>query len=378
MRVLIVGAGVGGLGASAALAQHGHDVDTVEISADGSVYGVGINQPANSLRALRTIGVLDECIAAGYQYDRTRFCDFEGRLTVDVIAPQDPDVPANNALSRTALQQILSGAVVRAGVRVRYAMSVADFAQDAKGIDVTFTDGTEGRYDLVLAFDGIKSPMRRRLFGAAADPIFTGYSVWRLTVPRTADVTCSTLFQGPGTKAGVIPLSQDSMYLLHVTPEPGNPRHDPDHFDTLLRKRLDGFGGLPGELRDAIDSPTGIVYSPLSEVFLPLPWFERRVGVLGDGAHACTPHLTQGAAMALEDGVVLAEMLDSPAPLEQTLEAFQQRRFPRVQFVQNASRAILEAEMQVNASNLAEVATQTRAHLPERMAAVFSFLGQPA
>ncbi|MGY1812344.1 FAD-dependent monooxygenase [Blastococcus sp. SYSU D00820] len=378
MRVLIVGAGTGGLGACAALAQRGHDVDVVEVSQDGAVYGVGINQPANSLRALRTLGVLEECLAAGYQYDRTRFCDYNGELIVDVPADGDGDVPANNALSRKDLQRILQGAVDRAGVTVRYGVTVADLAQDAAGVDVTFTDGGQGRYDLVLAFDGIRSPMRRRLFGTAVEPVFTGYSVWRLTVPREPEVTSSILFQGPDAKAGVIPLSEEWMYLLHVTPEPGNPRHRPEEFDTLLRKRLDGFGGLPGRLRDAIDGPEGIVYSPLSEVFLPLPWFVGRVGVLGDAAHACTPHLTQGAAMALEDAVVIAEMLDAPGPLSRTLEDFQQRRFPRARFVQQASRAILDAEMQVHAGNLAQVAEQIREHVPGQMAAVQDVLAQPA
>jgi len=66
----VVGAGIGGLGAGAALAQLGIEVEIVEINATHEVLGVGINQPANSLRALRAIGVLDECIEAGYQFDR--------------------------------------------------------------------------------------------------------------------------------------------------------------------------------------------------------------------------------------------------------------------------------------------------------------------
>ena len=79
-KVLIVGAGIGGLGAGAALAQRGVEVEIVEIKPEPNVYGVGINQPGNSLRALQTLGVLEEVCDLGFEFDRWKFHDAHGDL----------------------------------------------------------------------------------------------------------------------------------------------------------------------------------------------------------------------------------------------------------------------------------------------------------
>ena len=377
-RVLVVGAGIGGLGVGTALAQLGADVEIVEISSTHEVLGVGINQPANSLRALRAIGVLDECLEAGFQFDRARFCDASGELIVEVPSGLGGDVPANNALTRPDLQRILLAAAARAGVKVRRAVTVSDLKQDGDRVLVDFTEGDSGEFDLVVAFDGIKSAMRRRLFGSGHEPVFTGFGVWRVTFPRPAEVTCSYIYQGVGAKPGVIPLNSREMYMFLVTPEPGQPWHDPARFDVLVRERMAGFTGLPGELRDSITGPEGIVYSPLSEVMLPLPWHKGRVVVLGDAAHACAPHITQGAGMALEDAVVLAELLGTGMPAGQALTALGERRWPRCKLVQDVSHQILAAEMSITAGNLPDAIRRMRADLAGQMARVDAVLNQPA
>src|SRR6202000_2349484 len=106
MKILVVGAGIGGLGAAISLRQRGFAVDVVEIKPELSVYGGGINQPANSLRALRAMGVLDEINAVGYQYDHTDFFAADGELIVHVPSVMGGDVPANTALTRLNLHEI--------------------------------------------------------------------------------------------------------------------------------------------------------------------------------------------------------------------------------------------------------------------------------
>jgi len=170
-KALIFGAGIGGLGARAALAQRGIETELVEIRPDVSVYGVGMNQPANSLRALRALGVLDEIRAAGFQYDRTEFRDFRGNPIVEVPSNLGDDVPANTALSRRDLHHILIGAVERAGATTRYGTTVEDLVDDGERVHVRPSDGREDDYDLVVGFDGINSPLRKRLFGTPATAI---------------------------------------------------------------------------------------------------------------------------------------------------------------------------------------------------------------
>src|SRR3954454_446753 len=174
-KVLIVGAGIGGLGAGAALAGRGVEVEIVEIKPEPNVYGVGINQPANSLRALQALGVLEEVRDAGFEFDCTKFHDHRGDLVVSVPSKLGGDgVPANTGLTRRDLHDILIGAAERSGARTTYGTTLSD-VNDADGsAEVTLSDGREEEYDLVVAFDGINSALRAPLFGDAYDPVYTG------------------------------------------------------------------------------------------------------------------------------------------------------------------------------------------------------------
>ena len=379
-KVLIVGAGIGGLGAGAALAQRGVEVDIVEIKPEPNVYGVGINQPANSLRALQKLGVLDEVCAVGFEFDRWKFHDAHGNLVVDVPSHLGGDgIPPNEGLTRRNLHDILIGAADRAGARTTYGTTVAGIEDGNGAAEVTLSDGREEEYDLVVGFDGINSPTRKRLFGDSYDAVYSGFGVWRVTTPRPDHITYGALYQAPGAKAGHIPLTQELMYLLLVHPEPHHARFDRSQHVDMLRERLAPFEGVIGDIRDNLADTDEVVYSPLSEIMLPAPWFKGRVLLCGDAAHACVPHTTQGAAMALEDAVVLPdELAATDRPLAGRLQSFSERRYPRAKFVQDVSRGILEAEMQINAENIQHAFAHMREGLPGQMAGVDAFLNQPA
>ena len=378
MKILVLGAGIGGLGAAIALRQRGFDVDLVEIKPEISVYGVGINQPANSLRALRSLGVLDDILAVGCQFSQQDFYDADGELIVHVPSTLGGDVPANVALSRLNLHRILIGAAERHDVKIRYGTTMEQFSDNGRAVDVSFTDGRRESYDLVTAFDGIKSAARRAVFGPEHDAVYSGFGVFRVTLPRPEYVNGIRVYQALGVKAGYIPLSATTMYMFVVTPDPPGVNHRREDFTGILRSRMAPFGALPGEVRDALKPADDIVFSPISDVLLPLPWFSGRIGILGDAAHACAPHLTQGAGMALEDGVVLAETLAGGGLLEDRLRAFEERRFPRARLVQDVSRGILQAEMSINAGNYDESVQGMRDHLVEQTHAVEQILNAPA
>lgn len=378
MRILVVGAGIGGLAAAAALTQRDHQVDVVEIKPDFSVYGVGINQPANSLRALRSLGLLDEVLAAGYQYDTSGVYDHRGELIVERHSAMGGDVPANNALSRADLHRILIGATERQHVKVAYGTTMASFADRGDHVDVQLTDGRRDSYDLVAAFDGIGSRTRRALFGPRHDPVYSGFGVFRITLPRPDYVTGVRVYQAVGVKAGFIPLSRDSMYMFVVAPDPQGVVHDRANFPQILRERMAPFGALPGQVRDGLADDDDVVYSSISDVLLPPPWFSGRVGILGDAAHACAPHLTQGAGMAFEDAVVLAECLAGPGMISDRLTAFGQRRYPRAKYVQDISHQILDAEMSITAENWQDTVASMREHLSGRSHETDLFLDAPA
>jgi 2-polyprenyl-6-methoxyphenol hydroxylase-like FAD-dependent oxidoreductase len=378
-RALIVGGGIGGLGAAAALGQRGIEVDVVEKHHEPNVYGVGINQPGNSLRALKAIGVLDQVKDAGFEFGHWIFHDQNGNVVVDIETGIGGNgIPPNVALPRPDLHQILIGAAEQAGARIHYSTTVTDLDDEGEGVGVRFSSGSDAEYDLVAAFDGCKSEMRARLFGTDVKPAYTGCAVWRVTVPRPSKLDYGGLYQSPMHKGGWIPLTEETMYMLLVAREPEGVHYDEGQFADLLRERLAEFGGVLGQIRDNLSDSDAIVYSPLIEVMLPATWHRGRVIVLGDAAHACTPHLTQGAAMALEDAVVLADELDSDKPLEQALSAVVERRYPRAKFVQEVSRGILDAEMSVNEETLDAALKGMAEALPEQFAHVDGFLNEPA
>ncbi|MTD56527.1 FAD-dependent monooxygenase [Amycolatopsis pithecellobii] len=381
MKVLVVGGGIGGLGAAIALADRGVEVDVVEKKASFSVYGVGINVPANGLRALRSLGLLDEVLSAGFQFGHADFYDGDGEFIVHVPSAPDPDVPANNALSRVDLHRALIGATERRRVKIHYGTTVQSFNDRGDLVDVRLSDGRSERYDLVAAFDGIHSPTRRRLFGPKYDATYTGFGVFRITLPRPADIIGIRVYQAPGAKAGFCPLSAETMYMFLVTGDPAGTVHNPARFQEILRERMTRFAddSLPGQVRDGLGAGSAaIVWSPISDITLPLPWFRGRVGVLGDAAHACAPHTSQGAAMALEDAVVLAEELTGQESVEERLERFQQRRYPRVKLVQDLSYAILAAEMSIDETNRRDAYAGMRKHLPAQSQQTDRMLNAPA
>ena len=141
--VLIVGGGIGGLTLAAALGQRGIRCDVVELKAVESVYGVGIIQPGNALRALRSLGLMEACLQAGFQVSEYRYYDADENLLAALhpLRVAGPDAPAMNMLPRPALHQILRSAAEKVGATIRLGVTVESLSQSAAGVDVVLSDG---------------------------------------------------------------------------------------------------------------------------------------------------------------------------------------------------------------------------------------------
>jgi 2-polyprenyl-6-methoxyphenol hydroxylase-like FAD-dependent oxidoreductase len=369
-RVLIIGGGIGGLTAATAFAQRGFEVDVVEIKPDFGIRGVGLGQPANALRALRAIGVLDQCLAAGFQFDRLQFCDYDGNLIVEhPFRLGGTGIPAMNALPPIDLHRILIAAATSAGASIWLGATWTAIQPEGEQVRVVFNAGPPRRYDLVVGFDGNGSSTRRWLFGDAFEPEPYGYAAWRVVVDRPPEITTMAFFQGLGSKTGVMPLTQDLMYLFHVCPEPVDARYAPSQFLDLLRQRTAGYGGIVAGIMASLTPDHEVVFSPLQPLQVPDPWYRGRVVIAGDAAHACPPHMTQGAGMAMEDGLVLAECVTRDISLDAQLREFMARRFERTAFVQRFSRQMLAAEQAITTdAQLEATRVSMRATFSERLA----------
>ena len=352
-NALVVGGGVGGLTAAVALRQQGIAVDLVEARPDFSVYGVGIIQPNNTLRALAEIGLADACVAAGGAFPGWRMHDSDGQVLMD--APGDsiaaPGYPPVNGITRPRLHQILVSAARDAGTVVTLGDKIASLEDEGESVTVRFASGRAGSYDLVVGSDGINSELRARLFGRAHKPVFTSQGVWRYNLPRPADMEWGEVYFGAASKVGLVPMSPTLMYMLIVTHEPDNSWIDGIDMAAAMRDRLEGYGGRVAALRPMIQDSDAVVYRPMESLLLPEPWHKGRTVLIGDAAHSTTPHLAQGAAMAIEDAVLLGNLMGREQPVSALLAEFMRRRFTRAKFVVDSSLQIGAWELEAWAGN---------------------------
>jgi 2-polyprenyl-6-methoxyphenol hydroxylase-like FAD-dependent oxidoreductase len=369
-NVLIVGGGLAGMTLATALARRDVMVDLVEVQPHWQVLGVGISVQGPTLRALRTIGLLDECIAAGFGYTQVIDCDQDGKVFGVVELPRlnGPDYPSCVGVMRPALHDLLYRAMTAAGVVPRLGLSVAAFADRTDDIEVIFTNGSRVRYDLVIGADGAYSKTRALIFGESHMPVYTGQAVWRAMVPRPAGLTARTAYYGPRHKAGFNPVSETEMYVYLVQNVEGDPRLASERWPAVMRGLLADFGGLLGEIRDTITDPARIVYRPVERLLMPKPWHRGRVVLIGDAVHTAPPQLASGAAIAIEDAIVLAQMLEQDQSLETLLAAFVERRYERCRLVVENSYQLGEWEKNPGAPGADPVGLQARS---------FAALAQP-
>jgi 2-polyprenyl-6-methoxyphenol hydroxylase-like FAD-dependent oxidoreductase len=345
--VLVVGGGIAGTAVAAFLADAGISVDLVEITPEPSPLGSGITLQGNALRVFGQLGVLDQILAEGYAYDVVGLLapDPAGTLLAEVPDAKTggPDLPAVVGLTRPRLAEILTARAGKAGARLRYGLTAAGFVHDGEGVDVTFTDGGTGRYDLVVGADGIKSWTRRAL-GIQLDTRPTEMGIWRICGPRPASVTRTDLcYGGPAYIAGYCPTGQDAMYAYLV--EPAQDRSALSHAEQLavVRELAAAYHGPWDDIKPLITDETPVNYTWFESHVLPAPWHRGRVVLIGDAAHACPPTLAQGAAMALEDAEVLSELLLSRDAVNEALwDAFTERRFRRASWVVAASNQLCQ------------------------------------
>jgi len=346
-KVLVVGGGITGSVLCLALAQRGVAVELVEISPQWFGVGHGITIQGNALKALRSVGVLDRVLSRAVPFDIMRLRRADGTLITELQTPHTggPGLPSTAGALRSDLQNALCDAVYAHGVTVRLGLSVDRLDHSPDHVDVVFTDGSTGRYDLVVGADGINSAMRA-LIGITERPRPVGMSIFRVVAERPAEMDCAEVYYGgPRFKAGYSPISADQCYAYLLD----------ENLDvslvgsrcplSLLRERGAGYGGTWGKILAALPDDTAVDYRWIEAVLVDEPWYRGRTMVIGDAAHACPPLIAQGAAMCMEDAVLLAELVASDEPVDKALEHFMSRRLPRVRMVLENSLQLAEWEI---------------------------------
>ncbi|MXP26573.1 NAD(P)-binding protein [Altererythrobacter indicus] len=340
LNILIVGGGIGGLTSAIALRRDDHQVTVIEKDPEWSVYGVGIIQQGNVLRAMAQLDLLDDYISSAKGFDFVAVHAPDGTQVAKVPSPRlVPGYPANVGISRPALHKLLGERTIESGAEIRLGVTFTELEDLGDCVRVVFSDGREETYDLVIGADGVYSQTREWLFPDAPGPEYTGQAVWRYNLPCPPDLDALHAYNGP-TGIGLVPMADDLMYMFVTTPEPDKPWYETKGLAKTMRDKLAHCAPQIRELAENITDDEGVVYRPLEGMMLEGPWHRGRVTLLGDAIHATTPHLGQGAGMAIEDSIVLAKELAKADTIEDALSAYRERRFERCKYIVDSSLAI--------------------------------------
>lgn len=344
-KILVIGGGIGGLTAGIALRRKGFNVDIIERDPEWSVYGVGIIQQNNVVRAVAELGVIDDYVDAGFGFDHVKIFLPNGTEVAHIPTPAlTENYPACVGIARPALQRVLGDRAKASGASIRLGVTADSINDTGEHVEVSFSDGTAGIYDLVIGADGLNSQTREMLFPDAPKPEFTGQSVWRYNFKRPEDVQGLWVYNGsPGI--GLVPMTDDLMYMYVTTAEPGNPRIPDNALASEMRKRMTTPSPMIQAMVDQVTDNDGVVYRPLEWLMLEGQWHKGRVALLGDAVHATTPHLGQGAGLAIEDSLVIADELSKAATPEEAFQKYRDRRYERCNYIVKSSLAICKGQL---------------------------------
>lgn len=342
----MIGGGPSGMALCMCLRRAGLAVDLIDEDREWRPVGAGLSLNGASLRALDRLGVLERVGAAGHLHSAFELRDVSGQLLHRAETPPDSrGIPSGGGILRPVLHEILASETRTLGVRVRLGVKVASLTDSGPRVLVRCTDGEQQEYDLVVGADGLHSQVRGLLFPHSPRPRFTGQGCWRAVFSRPPEVDCVQMYMDTAHKAGLNPVSREEMYMFLLEHVPDHRRMPEERWVELLAEQLEPFGGIWPQLRGGLDARSRINYRPLEMLLLSPPWHRGRVILIGDAAHATTPHAAYGCGLAVEDAVILAEELGHEGPLDTTLARFTERRFERCRAVVEGSARLGELEM---------------------------------
>ena len=330
LRVLIVGGGIAGLSLALALEKRGIESDVVEQRPTPPSYGTGLYLPANAVRAIAHLGLLDPVREKAVHIENQRILDQHGRLLSDTHTPAFwASCGPCLSLPHATLHRILGDALRH--VKIRAGMSIKDIRQSNGSCSVDFTDGTSAEYDVVVGADGIDSHVRTIAF-PGVNPVYGETVCWRFITRNTSGVRAWSAMLGNGSTLLAIPVTAEDVYVYADKTLPGS--FDPQTARSAnLVEHFQGFASPVFPLVEQASGDTRIHAGRIGQVTMD-HWVRGRIVLMGDAAHASSPSMAEGAGMAMEDALVLAEMLALNQNAETALSLYEQRRQPRVRWVQ--------------------------------------------
>ena len=334
-RILIVGAGIAGLALAASLERVEITPTVVEAEKASLSRGLALMLTSNVASALRRVGLDRPVIDRGIMLEQIIHADPSGTPVEDIhdLGPANERYAPNLGITRGGLMSALFSAT---RAQIRYSTTIASVEESPDGAEVVLSDGTSGRFDLVVGADGIGSAVRQLIY-PRGKPVYRSFCAWR-TVMEGPD--CDPVFRLSSTAGcflGSFPVGPGLVYaflLAHYAKVPAWPG---DLRLARFKELAAQFQGNVSPLIQLQQDPARVIFVPVQEVQTP-SYHRGRVLLIGDAAHAFSPLLAQGAAMAIEDAVALAELLGGSDDIDQALRTYESRRWPRVETMRAAVR----------------------------------------
>lgn len=340
-RIAIVGAGLGGLATAIALRRHGFEVDVFEQASELGEFGAGINVSPNAVRVFEALGLLDKLHAASSQPEGVAWRDWsDGRLQKVLPVNTSPDA-RYYVVHRSDLHQILSQACPPSSLHM--SKRCVQVEQRGHSAAVVFADGSSHEADLVIGCDGIRSVVRKSVFGGEG-PRYSGYMCWRSLVPTEAlppghqDGYVTNWGGAGGFVVSYYVRQGRFVNVVAVRPNPNWVEESwsvPSSNEELLR----AFPNVGPQIAVLLQQAKQCTkWGQFAGEHAP-QWTKGRVTLLGDAAHAMLATFGQGAAMGFEDSYVLAKWLsENRDDAAQALAGYESVRKPRASRIQSMSR----------------------------------------
>jgi FAD-dependent urate hydroxylase len=323
MRIIVVGAGIGGLSVAIGLRRAGHDVIVLERAPQLGGTGAGLALFQNAMRALGRLGMREAVAAQGARAQRGLVLTSEGR---ELSALPADLLDGTVAIHRADLQATLA----QAAGDVRLDAEVTSVEQRDEGVVATIADGTEERADLLVGADGVNSIVRAVVTDARLR--FAGYTAWRGISGVPVEPGRMSESWGIGERFGLIDIGRSRTYWFATKNAPEGQPDEPSGHKAEILRRFSAWhapiAAIAGATREADILRHDIYYLQSVE-----RWSRGRVTLLGDAAHATTPGIGQGAAQAIEDAVVLVDSLARHAEPVAALADYESIRRPRTDAV---------------------------------------------
>lgn len=339
---LVIGGSLAGFSAAIELRKIGIQVDLVEQQLSCDSYDWQINLGSSVIRALKTLEVLDSVMNYGYFSDNIDIFHRDGSRLALINVPRlaRHDVCAIGTINGPMLATVLASAALELGAHVRFGTSFSDITQDATGVNVSFSDGSNGRYDLVVGADGESSSVRNLVFPKARVRQYAGETILQTTLPKYSGISNPLIWLGNTVRVEITPFSPTKMSLSLISSTFYENKNSTGEILSLASQFLDQFDTpILKRVQTALLSHSSMSCRNHSGILMLRPWTCGRVTLIGNAAHMPIPNVALGDGLGIEDGIVLAKQLIQNLNIHNGLRVFEEQRWVRCRVaVENSIR----------------------------------------